>query len=95
MSIQSNLKAMIPKSIQDTIYVRLFGLVKVPLIFFVSPKVIEMSDTKCEIKIPLNRKTKNHLNSMYFGVLCTGAGISGGLIAMNEIQKSKKVLLNH
>ena len=90
MSIQSNLKAMIPKSIQDTIYVRLFGLVKVPLIFFVSPKVIEMSDTKCEIKIPLNRKTKNHLNSMYFGVLCTGADISGGLIAMNEIQKSKK-----
>lgn len=27
---------------------------------------------------------------MYFGVLCTGADIAGGLVAMNEITNSKK-----
>ena len=27
---------------------------------------------------------------MYFGVLCTGADIAGGLVAMNEITASKK-----
>lgn len=83
-------KKMIPKSLQDTIYVRLFGLLKVPLIFYVSPKVIAMTDELCEIKIPLTRRTKNHLNSMYFGVLCTGADIAGGLIAMYEIEQSKQ-----
>ena len=85
-----NLTNLIPQSLKDTIYVRLFGFLKVPLIFYVAPKVITMNDDVCEIKIPLNRRTKNHLKSMYFGVLCTGADIAGGLIAMNEIEKSKQ-----
>lgn len=85
-----NLKNILPKSLQDTIYVRLFGLIKVPLIFYVSPQVLKLDDNVCEVKIPLARKTKNHLNSMYFGVLCTGADIAGGLVAMNEIEKSGK-----
>jgi acyl-coenzyme A thioesterase PaaI-like protein len=71
-------------------FVRLFGLMKVPLIFWVSPSVVKMDDKVCIIKIPLNRRTKNHLKSMYFGVLCTGADIAGGLVAMNEITASKK-----
>ena len=85
-----DLKKIIPENLQNTMYVRLFGLFKVPLIFYVSPKVIAMTDEVCEIKIPLTRRTKNHLNSMYFGVLCTGADIAGGLIAMAEIDRSKK-----
>lgn len=85
-----DIKSMLPKSISDTLYVRLFGLLKVPLIFYVSPKVVTINDDKCEIMIPLTRRTRNHLHSMYFGVLCTGADIAGGLIAMNEIDKSKK-----
>lgn len=90
-----SLKNLLPKSLQDTIYVRLFGLIKVPLIFYVSPQVIKLDDNECEVKIPLSRKTKNHLNSMYFGVLCTGADIAGGLVAMNEIEKSgKKIALS-
>lgn len=90
-----NLKNILPKTLQDTIYVRLFGLIKVPLIFYVSPQVLKLDDNECEVKIPLSRKTKNHLNSMYFGVLCTGADIAGGLVAMNEIEKSgKKIALS-
>ena len=71
-------------------FVRLFGFMKVPLIFWVSPSVVTMNDEECVIKIPLNRRTKNHLKSMYFGVLCTGADIAGGLVAMNEITASGK-----
>jgi acyl-coenzyme A thioesterase PaaI-like protein len=89
------LKGMLPKSIKDTIYVRLFGLLKVPLIFYVAPKIVQMDDEACEVVIPLNRRTKNHLHSMYFGVLCTGADIAGGLVAMSEIEKSgKKIALS-
>lgn len=80
----------IPKKIQDTLFVRFFGLTKIPLIFFVSPTVIQLDDQQCIVKIPLNRRTKNHLNSMYFGVLATGADLAGGLVAMKEIAESKK-----
>lgn len=83
-------KERIPKKYQETFFVRFFGILKVPLIFWVSPVVVRMDENECVVKIPLNRKTKNHLNSMYFGVLCTGADIAGGLVAMNEITKSKK-----
>lgn len=83
-------KKNVPKKFRDTIFVRLFGIMKVPLIFWVGPSVVCLSDTECVIKIPLNRRTKNHLNSMYFGVLCTGADIAGGLVAMREIASSGK-----
>ena len=88
--IEQLLKNNVPKKYQDTMFVRLFGLTKVPLIYWVSPSVVSLTDQECVIKIPLNRRTKNHLNSMYFGVLCTGADIAGGLVAMNEITASKK-----
>lgn len=84
------LKKNVPQKLQDTLFVRLFGIMKVPLIFWVSPSVVSLNDHECIIKIPLNRRTKNHLKSMYFGVLCTGADIAGGLVAMNEITASKK-----
>lgn len=75
---------------KDTLFVRFFGLTKVPLIFFVSPSVVRLDDEQCVIKIPLNRRTKNHLHSMYFGVLATGADLASGLVAMKEIAESKK-----
>ena len=65
-----------------------FGLTQVPLIFYCRPKVVSISDSKLEIKIKLNRRTKNHLNSMYFGVLAVGADVTGGFLAMRYIQAS-------
>jgi acyl-coenzyme A thioesterase PaaI-like protein len=88
--IKEVLTKNIPKKFQDTLFVRLFGFTKVPLIFWVSPSVVKLDDRECIIKIPLNRRTKNHLNSMYFGVLATGADLAGGLVAMKEITESKK-----
>ena len=67
----------------------LFGLSKVPLILYCRPKVVNVSESKLEIKIKLNRRTKNHLNSMYFGVLSVGADVTGGFLAMKLIQESK------
>ena len=88
--LEELLKKNIPKKYQDTMFVRLFGFMKVPMIYWVSPSIVLMDDEQCIVKIPLNRRTKNHLNSMYFGVLCTGADIAGGYVAMNEITNSKK-----
>lgn len=85
MSLAKKVYQFLPESIRDTALVRMFGFLKVPLLFWISPTVIELSDERTVVKIPLNRKTKNHLNSMYFGVLAAGADCAGGLAAMKMI----------
>lgn len=72
--------------------IRLFGWFKVPLLWYLSPQVVYLDEDKCQIKIPLNRRSKNHLNSMYFGALCAGADCAGGFYAMKLIIKSKKTI---
>jgi hypothetical protein len=57
----------------------LLGLFKIPIIGFTRPKLISIDDKNVVVKIKLNRRTKNHLNSMYFGALAVGADIAGGI----------------
>lgn len=71
-----------------TIMLRLFGLAKIPLLFLVSPKVIKLTDNESWVRIPLNRITRNHLGSMYFGTLAIGADCAGGLLAVHHIRQS-------
>lgn len=79
---------MISRALKTNRLIRLFGVTKVPMIWYCRPKVIEHNDEKIEIQIPLKRRTKNHLGSMYFGVLAVGADITGGFLAMDPIQDS-------
>ena len=81
---------LLPEKYRDTALLRLFGLTKIPLLWFIKPSVVKMDDEICMIKVPLNRKTKNHLNSMYFGVLSAAADCAGGLTAMKHIMNSGK-----
>ena len=48
--------------------------------------MVELSDDKCVVKVPLKRRSRNHLRSMYFGALAAGADCAGGLIAMRLIE---------
>lgn len=76
----------IPSQIKDTVMLRSFGLLQIPMLFFISPTVVELDDERCVVKIRLRRRTRNHLKSMYFGVLAAGADCAGGLMAMRLIQ---------
>jgi acyl-coenzyme A thioesterase PaaI-like protein len=67
---------------------RLFGWLKIPLLASVHPAVVELSETRCVVRIPLRRWTRNHLGSMYFGALAIGADCAGGLLAMDQIKRS-------
>ncbi len=78
----------IPEPLKQTAIIRLFGLRKIPLIFFVGPTVKQLDNETCIIKIPLNRRTKNHLNSMYLGTLCIGADLAGGLAAIKFAEEA-------
>lgn len=75
-------------NITNTLKVRLWGLLKVPMLWYIRPTILELDDVKCVVKVPLSRRNKNHHNSMYFGVLCAGADLAGGICAMNFIERS-------
>lgn len=65
-----------------------FGHFRVPLIGSARPKLLKLTDEDIIVKIKLRRKTKNHLNSMYFGALAIGADIAGGLHGFYHIHKA-------
>ncbi len=60
---------------------RLMGIFKIPMIGYVKPRLIQMTDRDVLVRIKLRRRTKNHLKSMYFGALAVGADVTAGLHA--------------
>jgi acyl-coenzyme A thioesterase PaaI-like protein len=73
---------------RETVSVRLWALRHVRVLWFVQPTVLELDDQRCVIRIPLTWRTRNHLHSMYVGVLAVGADCAGGLMAMRRIEQS-------
>ena len=61
----------------------LIGLFKIRMIGFIRARLVEYNDEKTVIKIPLNRRTRNHLGSIYVGALATGADVTGAYIAFD------------
>lgn len=71
--------------LKETALVRLIGL-RVPMLLLIGPRVVELDEEGCAVLIPLRWVTKNHLiGAMYFGVLCAGADLAGGLPAAKLI----------
>ncbi|WP_104399815.1 DUF4442 domain-containing protein [Vibrio penaeicida] len=68
-------------------YLSTFGFFKVPLIWLCRPKILVLNEKTVEVRIPLKKRTKNHLNSMYFGALAIGADVAGGFMAMGKAQE--------
>lgn len=68
---------------------RFFGLFKVPLIGYCRPLVTHINKDSISITIPLRRRTRNHLGSMYFGAMAIGADLAGGSLAVFLAEKRK------
>lgn len=56
-----------------------FSHFKVALIGYLKPRLIKLTDSDIVVCLPLKRRSRNHLNSMYFGALAVGADLAGGL----------------
>ena len=84
------IKRLVPETIRNTCYLRYFGLTRIPLLFYVRPSVIEKSDERVVIRIPLRRRSKNHQGSMYFAALAMGADVSVGLLAVELISHQQE-----
>lgn len=84
------LSRFLPDTLRDTFFVRMFAWWKIPLIAYVRPRVLFVDDQRVEVLIPLRRRTKNHLGSMYFGSLMIGADLAAGYYAARLIFQSQR-----
>ena len=81
---------MFNKITKLTWMIRLFGLSKVAMVAYCRPSVVSFDEDILEIKIPIRRRTRNHLSSMYFGALSVGADITCGFLALPAIKNSNR-----
>ena len=75
--------------IKENIMLKLFSFFKIPLLSYVKPKIIFLSKDKSIVQVKLTSRTKNHLNSMYFGAINIGAESAIGILA-SQISKTEK-----
>lgn len=85
-----NQLSFLSSAARGTLMLRAFGIAKVPLLFFCSPRVIELSDSTCKVLFPFRKIIKNHLGSVYFGALAIGADTCVGLLAYDKMGKTGK-----
>lgn len=64
-----------------------FGLLKIPMIGFARPRIVELSDERIVIKIKLKRKTRNHVKSLYIAGFTIGADLATGFLAFYIARK--------
>jgi acyl-coenzyme A thioesterase PaaI-like protein len=79
---------VLPTRLRETLFIRAYALAKIPLLYFARPVIEELDNDHCVVRLKLNRRTKNHVGSMYFGALSIGADLAGGLMA-NKLARQR------
>jgi acyl-coenzyme A thioesterase PaaI-like protein len=77
------------RHIRQTLKLRSWTFWKIRLISYVRPQVVELSDERCVLRVPLTWRTRNHLKSMYFGALCTGADAAAALLGLEAVRRAE------
>ena len=76
---------------RETFRVRTWSLLNVFFLWLTRPQIIEMSDDRCVVRIPLNWRTRRRdIHAMYLGTLCMGADVAAGLIAFRLVEARKE-----
>ena len=79
--------------LKETAAVAMLGL-KIPVLLFLGPRVERLDEGGAVVRIPFGWRSRNHVGSMYFGALCAGADLAGGLPAARLIwARHRKVSL--
>ncbi len=86
----SGLSGLISAAARETLVLRLFSLARIPLLFYIRPAVADITPERMVVRIPLRRRTRNHLGSMYFAALCAGADCAAGAYAMHFIRRQER-----
>ncbi|MEP6767837.1 MAG: DUF4442 domain-containing protein [Acidobacteriota bacterium] len=73
--------------LRQTVALRAWAWRHIRLLAWIRPIVIAMDGDRCVLRIPLTRRTRNHLGSMYFGVLCSGADAAAALLGFRLLRE--------
>ena len=76
-----------PSTFRETLALRLWCWRHIPLLAWIRPSVVAMDGDRCILRVPLSRRTRNHLGSMYFGVLCSGADAAAALLGFRLLRE--------
>jgi hypothetical protein len=76
--------------LRNTAFLRLFTFWNIPLIWWIRPSVVEIGPNRTVIEIALNRRTRNHLKSMYFGAIAIGSELVVAAKAVQAIHQSRR-----
>ncbi len=83
------LRGLISPAARETWALRWFSVARIPLLFFIGARVADITPERMVV-VPLRRRTRNHLGSMYFAALCAGADCAAGAFAMHFIRRQGK-----
>lgn len=72
------------------LYLWYFSLTQVRLIHYCRPKIHDITEDGVTLFMPLDRRTRNHVKSMYIGAMVVGVDMVAGFTAMLKIRKSKR-----
>lgn len=71
-------------------YLWYFGLTQVRLIHYCRPKIVDVNKEGVTLFMPLDRRTRNHVRSMYIGAMVVGVDMVTGFTALLKIRESKR-----
>lgn len=83
----------LPPRRRETLRLRAWSLRHIPLLFFLSPSVVAIDARRAVLRVPLTWRSRNHLGSMYFGALCTGADAAVALLALQALGGRRLAIL--
>ncbi|HUP63536.1 MAG TPA: DUF4442 domain-containing protein [Thermoanaerobaculia bacterium] len=73
---------------KPTTMVRLWSLRNVFLLWLIRPRIVELTNDRCVVRVPLNWITRRlDIHAMYLGTLCMGADVAAGLIAFKLVRE--------
>ncbi len=80
----------VTERLKYNLYLWYFSLTQVRLIHYCRPKIHDITEDGVTLFMPLDRRTRNHVNSMYIGAMVVGVDMVAGFTAMLKIRKSKR-----
>ncbi len=81
--------SFLSEATRTTMTIRTLGFMKIPLLWACRPKVVEINDEKCVVKIPHRRRTRNHERGLYIAALTVGAELAAGVLAIRTLGYGK------
>lgn len=76
------------ETLKLTAQINAISFFKLPLLAFITPRVVRLDEQTAIIRVRLDHRSRNHLGTMYFGALSMGAELSILTKALQAIQRS-------